>query len=126
MYEKSLNRNITALALVVNALISIAYRFFKWIQIGNLGDLIGQTALGVIICLFAYFCWQKRQRAFTAAAIYGVFFLIVTPLYTINILLPSNPGIIDHLENIIYTIILVVVVIFSYKSLKELREQNLS
>lgn len=88
---------------------------------GNLGDLLGQTMLGVIICLFAYLCWQKQRWAFIVATIYGVFFLIVTPLYTISILLPNNPGIIDHAENIIYTIILVIVVIFSYKSLQELK-----
>ena len=121
--KRSMNMKITVLGLITNALISITYRFYKWLQMGNLEDLIGQTGLGIIILVIACFCWKGRPWALVGTLIYGIFFLIVTPLYTINILLPSNPGIIDHAENVVYTIILVIVIIFSYKSLKETKRE---
>jgi hypothetical protein len=106
--------------LIFNAVLSVSYRIYnysKFHDADKLADLIGQSVMGVVLFILAYFVFKNRKWAVVASLIYGIVFLLVTPLYTWKILLPSSPGFFDHFENIAYTLGLILIVAASYATL---------
>ena len=113
---------ILVAGLIFNATISVVYRIYNYSKFHNadkLADLIGQSILGIVLFIFAYFVSKNHKWAVVASFVYGIFFLVVTPLYTWKILLPSSPGFFDHFENIAYTIGLILIVVASYVTLRD-------
>ncbi|HVF53440.1 MAG TPA: hypothetical protein VNC78_07490 [Actinomycetota bacterium] len=88
---------VVSTALVVNALAGFGYRVYRRRHGGPVADVWGQAVLGVVLLAIAggvagAIGWA-RWVAVGYALLFGV---IVMPLWTLAVLIPSDPRALDY------------------------------
>ena len=105
-------RVILVVALGLNAVLGFGYRVFRLTKGGPLGDVIGQSILGLLLVGLAFGVAAETAWTRWAALVYAlVFGVIVMPLWTLAVLIPMKPQPLDYAFTGVYWISLVVIVI---------------
>ena len=90
-------RAVLIAALVANALIGIGYHTFRLTRGGPMADVIGRTALGVVLIGLAVAVGLEAGWARWGALAYGLLFgLAAMPVWVLGVLIPMEPGKIDY------------------------------
>ena len=98
--------------LGLNAVLGFGYRVYRLAKGGPLGDVTGQAILGVLLAGTAVSFAADQGWARWVALTYGlVFALIVMPVWTLAVLLPLRPGVVDYGFTGLYWGALVVIVL---------------
>ncbi len=94
-------------ALVANGAIGLAYRAYRYTKGGPIGDVWGQTVLGVLLVAVAVGIAAGaeglRWVAFGYAALFAV---IVMPVWVLGVLLPLRPRALDYGFTVTYWLLL--------------------
>ena len=100
-----------ATALVVNAIIGLAYPVYRLSRGGPMGDVRGRAVLGVLLVAVAALLFVAEWPRWVALG-YGVLFaVVVMPIWVLAVLIPLRPGPIDYAFTVTYwsTLILIAV-----------------
>lgn len=101
--DENLWRYLLVGALAYNAVAGFGYRVYRLTRGGPMNDVMGQALLGVILAALAVAVatgqeWS-RWVAFAYALLFGI---VVMPVWTLGVLIPSSPRAIDHAYAVTY------------------------
>jgi hypothetical protein len=99
-------------ALIVNALLGLAYRGYRMTKGGPRADVVGGTILGALLVGLALAMAVGAGWPRWGALAYGlVFGLVVMPLWVLAVLIPLRPKAIDYaFTGVYWTVALTVAV----------------
>ena len=103
---------VLAVSLSLNAVLGFGYRVYRLTKRGPLADVIGQAILGLLLIALAVAAAAGQGWTRWPALAYGaVFALLVMPVWTLAVLIPSRPALPDYLFAGVYWLALVAVVV---------------
>lgn len=89
-------RTVLGVCLIANALAGLSYRVFRLRFGGPRADVTGQVILGALLVFLAAAVELHWDWARWAALVYGALFaVIVMPVWTLAVFIPSRPGPVD-------------------------------
>ena len=96
-------RVVLVAVLSLNAVLGFGYRVYRLTKGGPVGDVVGQAVLGLLLGGVALAVAADQQWARWIAVAYGlVFGLVVMPVWTLAVLIPSRPARIDYAFTVVY------------------------
>jgi hypothetical protein len=105
-------RTVLGVCLIVNAVAGLSYRVFRLSRGGPRADVTGQAILGAVLVFLAVGVALEWEWPRWAALVYGALFgVIVMPLWTVAVFIPTRPGPVDKAFTIIYWAALALIVI---------------
>jgi len=110
-------QTVLVVCLLVNAFAGLSYRVFRLRRGGPRADVTGQAILGAVLVLLAVGVGLGWDWTLWAALGYGALFgVIVMPLWTLAVFIPTRPGPVDKAFAIVYWAALTLIVIASLLS----------
>ena len=101
---------ILVAALVINAIIGLAYRVYRRTKGGPIADVWGQAILGVLLCLIAAAIALNGDWPRWIALSYAVLFaVVVMPVWVLGVLLPLRPRALDYSFTVTYWVLLIAI-----------------
>jgi hypothetical protein len=96
-------QGILVATLVTNGLALAVYRSYRFTKGGPRADAVGGAVLGALLVLLAALVLNDASWARWVALGYALFFaVIVTPIWTLAVLIPLPPGRLDYAFAVLY------------------------
>ncbi len=112
--DNDLVRAVLIGALLLNAALGLGYRIYRLFKQGPLSDVIGQAILGALLLLCAFGVAAASSWAQWGALAYGLLFgIVVMPVWTLAVLIPLRPQLIDYAFTGVYWSSLALIVVAS-------------
>ncbi len=84
-------------ALSLNAVLGFGYRVYRLTKGGPVGDVVGQAVLGLLLAGVAVAVAAGQGWARWLALAYGLLFgVLVMPVWSLAVLIPSRPERLDY------------------------------
>lgn len=97
-------------ALLINAVIGLAYRVYRRTKGGPIGDVWGQAVLGVVLGGVALAIALNGDWPRWIAFAYAVLFaFLVMPVWVLGVLLPLRPRAVDYSFTVTYWLLLIAI-----------------
>jgi hypothetical protein len=97
-------------ALALNAALVPVYRVYRLMKGGPMVDVVGGAILGALLALLALGTAADWTWAKWAALFYALLFgIVVMPVWTLAVLIPLRPRLLDYVFTVGYWLSLVVI-----------------